>query len=219
VHYSDDEQPPRRNRSAADDDELVGPRRGGPRARPRDEDDEDLVGPRRGGGGRAASPDAEDGQDRGARARRSILDDDEDDGAQRRPSFRPRGPSRRKVDRDGASLMSMVRDIPAFLKLLARLATDPRVSKVDKAIVAATLVYLVSPIDLVPDWVVPVVGQIEDLYLLALALSRLVNNAGMEVLEDHWEGDPGTLQAALDALNGAAALLPGPIRSLLGQRG
>ncbi|HYR11708.1 MAG TPA: YkvA family protein [Longimicrobium sp.] len=218
MHYSDDEQPPRRNRSAAEDDELVGPRRGGPRPRPGDEDDEDLVGPRRGGGGRGATADAEDGHERGGRARRSILDDDEDD-LEPRPSFRPRGPTRRKVDRDGASLMSMVRDVPAFLKLLARLATDPRVSKVDKAIVAATLVYLVSPIDLVPDWVVPVVGQIEDIYLLALALSRLVNNAGMEVLEDHWEGDPGTLEAALGALNGAAALLPGPIRSLLGQRG
>ncbi len=115
--------------------------------------------------------------------------------------------------------MSMVRDVPAFLKLLGRLARDPRVSKVDKAIVAATLVYLVSPIDLVPDWVVPVVGQVEDLALLALALSRLVNNAGIDVLLDHWDGDPGSLHAALDALDGAAALLPAPIRSLLGQRG
>lgn len=198
-----------------DDDELVGPRRGAG-SRPRDADDEDLVGPRRGRGGRgAASADVEDGQERGGRARRSILDDDEDD-AGPRPSRRPRGPTRRKVDRDGASLMSMVRDVPAFLKLLGRLARDPRVSKVDKALVAATVVYLVSPVDLIPDWVVPMVGQIEDLALLALALSRLVNNAGMDVLLDHWDGDPGSLEAALDALHNATALLPGPLRAVLG---
>jgi uncharacterized membrane protein YkvA (DUF1232 family) len=215
VHYRDDEQPPRRNRPADEDDDLVGPRRGAPG--PRDEDDEDLVGPRRSRGDRAASADAADGQERGGRSRRSILDDDEGDPGPR-PARRPRGRGRGRGDRERASVMSMVRDLPAYAKLLARLAVDPRVSKVDKGIVAAVLVYLVSPVDLVPDWVFPVVGQIEDVYLLALALSRLMNNAGMEVLLDHWDGDPATLGMALDALDGAAAILPAPLRTILGQR-
>lgn len=195
----------------SDEDDLVGPRRGAPR--PRGEDDDDLVGPRRGRGRRSAPADAEDGQEKVGRARRSILDDD-DDVADHRPARRPRRAGR--GDREGASLMSMVREVPAFLKLLGRLARDPRVSKVDKAIVAATVVYLVTPVDLIPDWVVPVVGQVEDLALLALALSRLVNNAGIGVLLDHWDGDPGSLEAALDALHGATAVLPGPLRAILG---
>lgn len=209
MHYSDDEdETPRRNPSA-DDDDLVGPRRGGGRLR--GEDEEDLVGPRRG------APSG--GQERGGRGRRSILDDEDEVDVERRPRRRPRIMGRGRAEHDGgASLTSMLRDVPRYLKLLARLATDPRVSKLDKAIVAATLVYMVSPVDLVPDWVVPVVGQIEDIYLLALALSRLVNNAGMDVLLDHWEGDPASLQTALDTLNSAAALLPGPVRSLLGAR-
>jgi uncharacterized membrane protein YkvA (DUF1232 family) len=212
VHYSDDDdETPRRYRPAEDDDDLVGPRRG---AGPRPSDEEDLVGPRRGRGGRSASADA--GQERGGRSRRSILDDDDDEAVERRPARPRRGSRRRNVDGDGPSLMSMVRDVPAFLKLLGRLARDPRVSKVDKALVAATVVYLVSPVDLIPDWVVPVVGQVEDLALLALALSRLVSNAGMDVLLDHWDGDPGSLEAALGALDGAAALLPGPLRAVLG---
>jgi uncharacterized membrane protein YkvA (DUF1232 family) len=208
VHYSDDDQTPRRpapgrdaplrGRSAEDDDDLVGPRRGGASAFQDDDDDEELVGRRRGGQG----------------ARRSILDDDEDDGPP--PARRPRGSGR--SGGGGSGKMGMVRDIPNYVKLLARLARDPRVSKVDKAIVAATLVYMVSPVDLVPDWVVPVVGQIEDVYLLALALSRLVNNAGMEVLLDHWEGDPGSLESALSALDRAGSLLPGPVRAILGGR-
>ena len=217
MHYRDDEQPPRRKRAADDDDDLVGPRRG---AGSGGEDDEDLVGPRRSRGGRAASADeADDVRESGGRSRgrRSILDDDEGDLGPR-PARRPRGRGRGKGDREGASLMSMVRDLPAYAKLLARLAVDPRVSKVDKGIVAAVLVYLVSPVDLVPDWVFPVVGQIEDVYLLALAISRLMNNAGMDVLLDHWDGDPATLGMALDALDGAAAILPAPLRAILGQR-
>lgn len=197
MHYSDDDEVPPRGR-AAEDDDLVGPRRG---ARPRDPGEDDLVGPRRGAGARR----------QGAR----VLDDQDDAGP---PARRPRSAGRRGADRENASLMDVVRDIPRYLKLLARLARDPRVSKVDKALVAAVLVYLVSPIDLVPDWVVPVVGQIEDVYLLALALSRLVNNAGMDVLLDHWDGDPAALQAALEVLDRASALLPGPVRSLLGAR-
>lgn len=205
MHYGDDDDqvPPRASRGRGDDDELVGPRRGGASASWQDEDDEqDLVGRRRSG------PAARGG------ARRTILDDDDEDGPP--PVRRPRGSGRRGDER--ASLLAMVRDVPRYLKLLARLARDPRVSKVDKAIVAAVLVYLVSPVDLVPDWVVPVVGQIEDVYLLALALSRLVNNAGMDVLLDHWDGDPAALQAAVGVLDRAGALLPGPVRSLLGGR-
>lgn len=200
MHYSDDDDQTARREFAGDDDELVGPRRGGA-SPPRDEyDDEDLVGRRRGGQG----------------PRRSILDDD--DGEDWAPIHRQSGPGRRGEDRERASLLGMVRDVPRYLKLLARLARDPRVSKVDKAIVAAVLVYLVSPVDLIPDWIVPVVGHVEDIYLLALALSRLVNNAGMEVLLDHWDGEPGSLEAVVGLLDRAGALLPGPVRTLLGGR-
>lgn len=199
MHYRDDEDPTPRRSTRDDDDELVGPRRGGA-SRWEADDDEDLVGRRRGGQG----------------ARRGILDDDEDDAGP--PAYRPRGPGRRGEDRDRASLMGVVRDIPRYLKLLARLARDPRVSKVDKAIVAAVLVYLVSPVDLVPDWIVPIVGHVEDVYLLALALSRLLNNAGMDVLLDHWDGDPASLEAVVGLLDRAGALLPGPVRTVIGGR-
>lgn len=209
-------------RYSDEDEDLVGPRRGGaPRPAPGADDDGDLVGPRRGGAADRPAAEAEDddelvGPRRGAR--RGVLDDDEDEAP--RPSVRrPRrggrggehGPSRE-------TLMGLVRDIPSFVKLFGRLATDPRVSKLDKAIVAAVLVYLVSPVDLVPDWVVPVVGQIEDVYLLALALSRLLNNAGPDVLLDHWDGDPATLETALSALDRAGSVLPGPLQAILGKR-
>lgn len=211
MHYSDDE------------DDLVGPRRGGaPRSRDNaPDDDEDLVGPRRGGARRpaagAADADADDlvGPRRGGR-RPTILDDDADDAP--RPAPRRRRGGHREGGLSRETLLGLVRDVPNFIKLFGRLATDRRVSKVDKAIVAAVVVYLVSPVDLVPDWVMPVVGQIEDVYLLALALSRLMNNAGVDVLMDHWQGNPASLEAALSALDRAGSVLPGPVQSLLGAR-
>jgi uncharacterized membrane protein YkvA (DUF1232 family) len=166
-----------------------------------DDDEDDLVGPRTGG---TRAP--------GASAGTRDLD------AGPRPRSRTRSsrrPARRGGDR--AWLRSLLRDVPSFLKLLWGLARDPRVSKADKAIVVAALAYAALPADLIPDWI-PGLGEVEDVLLVALALSRLLGNAGEDVLLDHWEGDDETLDAVLDALESATEFLPGPIRGLIGGR-
>ncbi|HYH81911.1 MAG TPA: DUF1232 domain-containing protein [Longimicrobium sp.] len=166
------------------------------RLRNEDEDDDDLVGPRTGGSRPAARPRRASGGKSGrsaaaARSSRSLWEHD--------------------------WVRSLVRDIPSFGKLLWGLARDPRVSKTDKALVVGVLVYAALPADVIPDWI-PGLGEMEDLFLLALALSRLLTNAGEEVLEDHWDGDAETLETLLEALDSASELLPGPIRGLLGAR-
>jgi uncharacterized membrane protein YkvA (DUF1232 family) len=115
------------------------------------------------------------------------------------------------------SLRALVRDIPSFVKLLGRLARGPRVSAADKAIVLAAIGYLFLPADLIPDWI-PALGEVEDVLVLALALSRLLNSAGIDALMDQWDGDMASLESALSALNRATSLLPGPVRRLLGGR-
>lgn len=137
--------------------------------------------------------------------------------AGRIPAPRLRRGNRPAESADRESLTGLIRDIPSFLKLLGRLARDPRVSAVDKGIVVATLAYLVTPFDLIPDFI-PFLGQADDIYLLALALDRLLNNAGVEVLLDHWDGEVSSLEAAIAALDKAGSFLPDRVRSLLGQR-
>ena len=86
----------------------------------------------------------------------------------------------------------------------------------DKLLVAGAIAYIVSPIDLIPDFI-PFFGEIDDLFILVLALQHLVNRAGRRVLLDHWTGDPAdlgdlNLQSALTA---AAFFLPKRIRRRL----
>ncbi|HZJ84341.1 MAG TPA: YkvA family protein [Syntrophomonadaceae bacterium] len=78
--------------------------------------------------------------------------------------------------------------IPNFVKLLYRLMQDSRVTSTDKALVAATIAYVLSPWDLVPD-VIPFFGQLDDLLLVALVLKRLMDSVEEEVLIEYWDGN------------------------------
>jgi uncharacterized membrane protein YkvA (DUF1232 family) len=130
------------------------------------------------------------------------------------PIPRPRLRRGRASGGDRETILRLVRDIPSFLKLLGRLARDPRVSKVDKAIVAATIGYILMPMDFIPDFL-PFIGQVDDIYLLALALDRLLNNAGIDLLLEHWDGDVGSLETAITALDKAGSFLPAQLRALV----
>jgi uncharacterized membrane protein YkvA (DUF1232 family) len=98
-------------------------------------------------------------------------------------------------------LLDFINLIPAFVKLMYQLVKDPRVSLSDKAILGAAIAYVFSPVDLIPD-MIPFLGQIDDAYIVAIALQRLINSAGPEVLNEHWEGNMevfNTLQNMIEA--------------------
>jgi uncharacterized membrane protein YkvA (DUF1232 family) len=114
------------------------------------------------------------------------------------------------------TVLYYVRQLPQYLRLLGGLVKDRRVSMVDKLLVLGAIAYIVMPIDLIPDFI-PFFGEIDDLYLLVIALQRLIANAGRVVLLDHWTGEPADL-ADLNlrgALTAAAFFLPKRIRRRL----
>lgn len=121
------------------------------------------------------------------------------------------------------TVVATIRQLPAYLRLLGGLLTDRRVSMTDKVLVAGAIVYIVSPIDLIPDFI-PFFGQVDDVYILLLALTRLIDNAGRRVLMDHWIGDVEELSDLnlREVLGAAAFFLPMAIRKKLrrfGRRG
>lgn len=109
-----------------------------------------------------------------------------------------------------------IRHIPAYFGLLAGLLRDRRVSRVDRALVFAAMAYVLSPLDFLPD-VIPFFGQLDDVLLVVMALQRLIDRAGSEVVRAHWRGDPSALSsAALSRVVTVASLfLPGGIRRRL----
>lgn len=55
------------------------------------------------------------------------------------------------------------------VRLAARLLREPAVPLVTKAVMPLALLYLISPIDVLPDFI-PVLGQLDDLALVYVAL-------------------------------------------------
>jgi uncharacterized membrane protein YkvA (DUF1232 family) len=114
------------------------------------------------------------------------------------------------------TVMSTMKELPNFLRLLGGLLTDMRVSTTDKLLVAGAVAYILLPMDFIPDFI-PFLGEVDDIFVLVLALQRLIANAGRAVLLDHWMGDPKQL-GSLDlehVLASAAFFLPRRIRRRL----
>ena len=86
--------------------------------------------------------------------------------------------------------------LPNLVLLLQGLARDPRVGRFDKLLLILGVAWVVSPIDLIPEFI-PVLGPLDDVVVIALILRRLVKRAGPETLAEHWRGDPETLKRIL----------------------
>ena len=71
-------------------------------------------------------------------------------------------------------MRSFLMFLPNMVMLLGRMLKDARVPTAEKALFLAAIVYVVSPLDFIPD-VFPFIGQVDDLYVVALTLLRLIN--------------------------------------------
>jgi uncharacterized membrane protein YkvA (DUF1232 family) len=87
---------------------------------------------------------------------------------------------------------ALARFVPDCVVLCKRLLGDPRVVWWRKALLAGAIVYLVTPIDLVPDFI-PVAGQLDDAIVVALVLRSVLRGSGEALLEEHWPGPPQSL--------------------------
>jgi uncharacterized membrane protein YkvA (DUF1232 family) len=104
--------------------------------------------------------------------------------------------------------------LPRFVGLLFRLMADRRVGLLNKGLVLGVLAYVVMPVDLVPD-LLGVLGWTDDLFLLGLALRRLVVATDRSVLRSNWRGDEASLERLEEGLESLGTLLPGPVHRLL----
>jgi len=99
----------------------------------------------------------------------------------------------------GVEAKQLARLLPDLAALLRGLLRDPRVPRSSRVLLGFAIVWVISPIDLLPEFL-PVIGPLDDVIVVALVLRHLVKRAGPEVVREHWRGDPAMLDRALQAL-------------------
>ena len=97
---------------------------------------------------------------------------------------------RRSAARELAAL------IPNLVVLFRGLLRDPRVPRSSKLWLWFAVVWVVSPIDLIPEFI-PVVGPLDDAIVAALVLRHVLKRTDRSVLAEYWRGDPATLDTIL----------------------
>ncbi|HEV3472583.1 MAG TPA: DUF1232 domain-containing protein [Actinomycetota bacterium] len=97
--------------------------------------------------------------------------------------------------------------LPRLLRLVWRLARDPRVPARSKAMLVMLGGYLASPVDLIPDFI-PGAGQVDDIIIVAIALDQMLNRVPDEIVREHWDGDRDILELVQEILALATFFVP-----------
>ena len=101
--------------------------------------------------------------------------------------------------------------LPRLAGMVAALMADRAVPGRAKILLAGLAVYLVTPLDLIPDFI-PFFGWLDDAVLVALVLDRLVGVLGRPLLLTHWRFEVASLDATLATARRLAAWVPGRLR-------
>jgi len=104
--------------------------------------------------------------------------------------------------------------LPNMVALCARLMVDARVPTTERALFAAAVIYAIIPLDFLPD-MIPFLGQVDDLFLVAMTLLRLVDRTDDMVVREHWRGGGDIVALAQSAAKLAPALMPKRVSRVL----
>jgi uncharacterized membrane protein YkvA (DUF1232 family) len=98
--------------------------------------------------------------------------------------------------------------LPACLTTVRRLRRDPRVPLRAKIVVAFAGLWVLSPIDLIPEFL-PIIGPLDDVVVVVLALRYAARQVPREAIEEAWPGE----RRILDRLLGGRDESPGRYES------
>jgi len=94
----------------------------------------------------------------------------------------------------------ILRDLAAFIPdcvtTVRRLRKDPRVPRKAKMAVIVAGLWAASPVDLIPEFI-PVIGPLDDIVVVALALRYAGRQVPRDVLLAAWPGEPHLMERLL----------------------
>src|SRR5207244_5831209 len=100
------------------------------------------------------------------------------------------------------AVSELVAFVPDLIRLVRALIADPRTERRVRLALVFLLLWLVSPIDLIPEFI-PVLGPLDDVVVAVLVLRYVQRQLGEPELRRRWSGTPEGFRL-LTAVLGAA---------------
>ena len=82
-------------------------------------------------------------------------------------------------------LLRLLWHLPDFVKLFSRLFLDSRVPLYLKLLLIGSIFYVVSPIDFLPEFILPFIGSLDDVIILILAFKLFLSCSPKQVVMEH----------------------------------
>lgn len=105
--------------------------------------------------------------------------------------------------------MKHIRELITFLKAVS---TDPRIPDRDKVVLTALIALVISPFDIIPDWI-PIIGILDDTVILAVVCDYFFNHLDQQLLLSHWPWGMKSYTRTRRVARFIAALTPSGLRN------
>jgi uncharacterized membrane protein YkvA (DUF1232 family) len=115
-------------------------------------------------------------------------------------------------------VMDLLLFLPDLVVLLLRLAQDSRVPIGAKAVALAGVGYALSPIDLLPELFFGPIGFLDDVVVVAAAVSRVINHVHPDLVKAHWPGHSDLLDVLRRITSWSESVVGKTVTRLLGFR-
>lgn len=89
---------------------------------------------------------------------------------------------------------------PDMFHLLIKLSLDERIPKKQKAKFIGVIAYFISPLDLLPEFLLGPIGYLDDIALAAYVLNEYINANDAKVVRELWAGDQDILSSIKNVL-------------------
>ncbi len=79
----------------------------------------------------------------------------------------------------------MIISLPYIIRLFYQLLLDRRVKFHLKLVLVAAIVYALSPVDILPDFLIPGIGYLDDLVIVYFAMKYFINRIPSAIIDEH----------------------------------
>lgn len=101
-----------------------------------------------------------------------------------------------------------------LVKFVKDVAQDERIPARDKKMILAFLALIISPVDIIPDWI-PIIGVMDDLVLMAIVLDYFFEVLDQEIILAHYPWGMKSYVRLRKASRLITYLTPRPIKNLI----